>query len=102
MRLAGIFVAAFANCRDEAKIAKYLPPYTQVLAQMRSRSISIAEAWQACADALEANGGKPLFNAAIKTAMSFVPSRPSRVTGRPAMASDAASIYGRFAPEADA
>ncbi len=102
MTLAGIFVGAFANCRDEAKIAKYLPPYTQVLAQMRSRGISIDSAWQACSDALEANGGKPLFNAAIKTAMSFLPSSRPAIAAPRVKAADAASIYGRFDPEPEA
>jgi hypothetical protein len=73
--LALLFVAAFGNCRDAVKAEKYLPHYTGVLAQMRSRNVSIAEAWQACVDAREANGGKPLFTAAIKAAISFLPSR---------------------------
>lgn len=72
-RLGAVFLAAFANCFDPLKVEKYLPPYTQALATMRSRGVTISEAWQACVDAREANNNKPLFSAAIKTAISFLP-----------------------------
>lgn len=88
--LALLFVAAFANCRDPLKAEKHLGYYTAVLAQMRSRRVSIATAWQACEDALEANGGKPLWSAAIKTAISFLPLVPRTIApaecAAPAMA----------------
>jgi hypothetical protein len=79
--LALVFVAAFGNCLDPVKAERYVPHYTGVLAQMRSRGVSLADAWQACADGLEANGGKPLFAAAIKSAMSFLPARASLRSG---------------------
>lgn len=81
--LALLFIAAFGNCRDPIKAEKYLPHYTQVLAQMRSRGVSMADAWQACADAREANNGKPLFAATIKSAMSFLPARGSAPQSKP-------------------
>lgn len=68
-----LFVAAFANCRDPIKAEKYLPHYLGVLAQVRKQRHSIEAAWRACEDAREANGGKPLFAAMIKTALSFLP-----------------------------
>lgn len=73
--LALIFLAAFGNCFDPLKAEKHLPAYMQVLAQMRSRSVALSAAWQACADALDANNGKPLFSTQIRTAMSFLPAR---------------------------
>jgi hypothetical protein len=90
-RLALLFVAEFANCQDATKAEKHLGPYTATLATMRSRNVSIALGWQACADAREANGGKPIWAALIKTAVSFLPSRSpgstSRVTSLPVSAS---------------
>lgn len=77
-QLALLFLGAFGNCFDPAKAEKHLPAYMGVLAQMRSRGISIADAWQACTDARDANNDKPLWSTAIRTAMSFMPSAPGR------------------------
>lgn len=74
-----LFVARFANCHDPLKAQKHLPHYLGVLAAMRSRSVSLTQAWQAFDDALEANGDKPLFSAAAKCAMNFLPSRGRRL-----------------------
>lgn len=83
-----LFLAAFGNCFDPAKAERHLPAYMQVLAQMRGRGVSLAEAWQACSDARDANNDKPLFSAAIRAAMSFIPPRVHggprlRVVGAP-------------------
>jgi hypothetical protein len=74
--LAMIFVAEFARCRDPLKAEKHVPHYTGVLAAMRSRGVTIEAAWQACCDAREGNSDKPLWAAAIKTAISFLPAKP--------------------------
>lgn len=73
--LAATFLAAFGNCFDPAKAEKHLPHYTAALATMRSRGVTIADAWDACAEARVAAGDRPLFGAAIKTAISFLPAR---------------------------
>jgi hypothetical protein len=76
-----LFVMAFGNCYDPSKVADFLGYYTPTLAVMRSRA-SIAEAWQACSDAREAAGGKPLSRGLIKTAISFLPVRKYK-NGKP-------------------
>lgn len=70
--LAMTFLARFGNCYDPVKAEKFLPPYVSLLGVMRSRRVPIAEAWQACEDALVANNRKPLFGAQVKTALSFL------------------------------
>jgi hypothetical protein len=74
--LALLFVAAFANCRDPVKAEKHVGAYAGVLASMRSRGVPIEHGWQAFEDALAACGGRPLWGAAAKSALSFLPSRP--------------------------
>jgi hypothetical protein len=74
--LALVFIAEFANCRDATKAEKYIGQYTGVLAAVRGRGLTIEQAWQACVDAREACGGRPLFGGSIRTAISFLP--PSR------------------------
>lgn len=91
--LAMLFIAEFANCRDATKAEKYVGVYTTTLATMRSRHVSIEAAWQACADARDAFGGKPLFQSAVKMAISFLPS-PGRAQAP--SRGDAATVYGRF------
>lgn len=70
--LAAIFLAAFGNCRDAIKAEKHLPAYATVLATFSARGATIEQAWDACVDALEASGGKPLFSSAIRTAIAFL------------------------------
>jgi hypothetical protein len=79
--LALIFIAEFANCRDGLKAEKYVGHYAGVLATVRSRGLSIAQAWQACADAREACGGRPLFGGSVKTAISFLPAKTHSMRG---------------------
>ena len=79
-----LFVMAFGNCFDPAKIVDFLGYYTPTLAAMRGRA-TIEQAWQACADAREAAGGKPLSRGLIKTAISFLPARKF-VNGKPEVA----------------
>lgn len=74
--LALLFIAAFANCLNPLKAEKHLGDYTAFLAEVRQRRSSIEIAWRACEDALEANGGKPLWGARIKAAKSFLPLVP--------------------------
>jgi len=83
-RLAAIFLSQFANCRDATKADKYLPAYTTTLAVLRSRGVSIDDAWKACADAKAAFGNKPLFGSSIKSAIGFLPARANGRTGKPA------------------
>lgn len=73
--LAKFFMAAFGNIRKAEKAEEHFPDYLEALAIFRSRGVSIESAWQCCAEALEANGGKPLFKARIKKAISFLPAR---------------------------
>jgi len=70
--LSMLFIGAFANCRDEVKAEKHVPHYAAMLAVMRSRGITVVEAWHACGQALEING-RPLFGASVKSAISFLP-----------------------------
>src|SRR5579872_1873085 len=72
--LAAVFLGAFGNVRDPLKAEKHLPAYTAVLAQMRSRGVSIMTAWTAFGEAKRVNNGRPLFAAMARSAMSFLPS----------------------------
>jgi hypothetical protein len=79
--LATLFLAAFGNCRDPIKAEKHMGAYTTVLATFSSRQATIEQAWDACVDALEAAGGRPLFSSTIRTAIAFLkPARPSEST----------------------
>jgi hypothetical protein len=73
--LALIFIAEFANCRDATKAEKYVGAYTGYLAAIRGRGLSIEQAWQACTDARDACGGRPLFAGSVRTAINFLPTR---------------------------
>lgn len=78
--LALLFIAEFANCRDPVKAEKHIGPFASALATMRARGANIEQGWQACIDARDACGGRPLWGASIKTALSFLPSRFGRST----------------------
>lgn len=69
--LAQVFLGAFGNCFDPAKSDRHLAAYTSTLATFRNRGANIAQTWDACCDALEANGEKPLFTMMIRTAIAF-------------------------------
>jgi len=77
--LAKLFLNAFGNCRDADKIPKYLPAYTELLGKMRSRGVTIADAWTACVDARAALNDRPLFGASVHKALSFLPRSPRGV-----------------------
>jgi len=98
--LALLFVAEFANCRDAVKAEKHVGPYTVVLATMRSRGVTIEQSWTACVDARDACGGRPLWGAAVKSAISFLPARSVPTLrpiagGRPARTGDGAADLDR-------
>lgn len=73
--LAVPFLRRFGNCHDTEKQAKPLGDYAGVLAAMRGKGLDVPQAWQACEDALIANGGAPLFGPKIKTALNFTGAR---------------------------
>ncbi len=82
--IAGTFLDAFGNARSNEAIEKNRPAYVDVLATLRSRGVSVAEAWHAFGDARLAHDGKPLFGAAAKTVLSYLPqsSRRPAMNGR--------------------
>lgn len=77
-RLAVEFLAAFSNVKLREAQVKHGPQYVEALSIFRSRrDVTTADAWEAFADCIEANNGKPLFGAKAKSALSFLRQKQS-------------------------
>ncbi len=68
---------ALANCPNVEKAKKYVRVYTATLAAFRKRGATIAEAWDACEEAMAENNG-PLFGG-VRSALDFLGARSAGV-----------------------
>lgn len=80
--LAREFISVFSNTRDQRKQNAQLARCTGALTKARSRGATAFQTWNAAADALEANGGKPLFGATIMSLLDYLPRNGATANGR--------------------
>lgn len=95
-RVAVHFLADFGNVTAPEALGKHGPAYVDVLAALRGRGLSTADAWRAFADARMANNGRPLFGATAKKAMNYAIASP-----KPNLRAVAPTMHRGFMPDAE-